>query len=231
MIKDVVVCMLILLIVGCGQEINSEGPDPLEQAAKATYLAEQEDEMAAELTADASFEKSERAQAAYYAELEKQQEKLTSYISVPVANVRKCPDLSCPVALQLKLNTPLFDPLPVESAPEWLEIEIDGKWYYVHQSVVSENPVPVPTLTDVPPITFPTPADIPSVADGCPYGCINPPAGCNIKGNISFDTGERIYHLPGDDFYDQTVINTNYGERWFCTSEAAEANGWRRSYQ
>lgn len=53
--------------------------------------------------------------------------------------------------------------------------------------------------------------------------------GCDIKGNISYNTGEAIYHLPGDRYYDSTRINTSKGERWFCTQEEAEAAGWRRS--
>lgn len=50
-----------------------------------------------------------------------------------------------------------------------------------------------------------------------------------IKGNVSFDTGEQIYHVPGGRYYDSTVINENYGERWFCTEADAQAAGWRRS--
>jgi hypothetical protein len=52
---------------------------------------------------------------------------------------------------------------------------------------------------------------------------------CLIKGNISFDTGERIYHLPGQKYYDTTTINISYGERWFCTEEQARSAGWRKS--
>ena len=52
---------------------------------------------------------------------------------------------------------------------------------------------------------------------------------CLIKGNISFETGEPIYHVPGQEYYDETVINEAYGERWFCTEEEAQAAGWRRS--
>lgn len=66
-------------------------------------------------------------------------------------------------------------------------------------------------------------------ASACPNGCSVPPQGCLIKGNISFDTGEWIYHVPGQEFYSQTVINPDYGERWFCTEAEALANGWRRS--
>lgn len=52
--------------------------------------------------------------------------------------------------------------------------------------------------------------------------------GCVIKGNISLG-GDRIYHEPGQAFYDRTRINKRSGERWFCSAGAAEAAGWRRS--
>lgn len=63
----------------------------------------------------------------------------------------------------------------------------------------------------------------------CPYGCDYQKPGCDIKGNISFGSGDKIYHLPGMEYYEQTVINSEYGEKWFCTEEEARANGWRRS--
>jgi hypothetical protein len=52
---------------------------------------------------------------------------------------------------------------------------------------------------------------------------------CNIKGNISYNTGERIYHIPGDPYYDATVIDENYGEKWFCSEKSAQEAGWRRA--
>lgn len=52
--------------------------------------------------------------------------------------------------------------------------------------------------------------------------------GCNIKGNVS-TKGERIYHVPGQEYYDETVIQSSHGERWFCSEEEARAAGWRRS--
>ena len=51
-----------------------------------------------------------------------------------------------------------------------------------------------------------------------------------IKGNISYNTGERIYHLPGDAYYEQTVIDESAGERWFSSEEEAIAAGWRHAY-
>lgn len=64
---------------------------------------------------------------------------------------------------------------------------------------------------------------------GCPEGCTYHKDACDIKGNKSFNTGEKIYHLPGQTFYADTVINPEYGERWFCTEEEAQDNGWRKS--
>ncbi len=54
---------------------------------------------------------------------------------------------------------------------------------------------------------------------------------CVIKGNVSFSTGERIYHVPGQAYYDQTTVNESYGERWFCSEEAAQTAGWRKAYE
>jgi predicted XRE-type DNA-binding protein len=43
--------------------------------------------------------------------------------------------------------------------------------------------------------------------------------------------GKRIYHVPGDPDCDQTKIDTDKGERWFCSEAEAEAAGWRRAEQ
>lgn len=51
---------------------------------------------------------------------------------------------------------------------------------------------------------------------------------CRIKGNIN-TRGERIYHVPGQKYYEQTKISASHGERWFCSEEEARAAGWRRS--
>lgn len=65
---------------------------------------------------------------------------------------------------------------------------------------------------------------------GCPDGCTFHVVGCDIKGNISFNSREKIYHLPGQEYYTETVINSKYDERWFCTEEEAINNGWRKAY-
>ncbi|MDP2119290.1 MAG: hypothetical protein Q8K28_05240 [Hoeflea sp.] len=52
---------------------------------------------------------------------------------------------------------------------------------------------------------------------------------CVIKGNISIKSRERIYHVPGQEYYDATRISPEYGERWFCTETEARAAGWRKA--
>lgn len=51
---------------------------------------------------------------------------------------------------------------------------------------------------------------------------------CRIKGNIS-SSGEKIYHMLGQRYYDRTKINEGAGERWFCTEQEAIDAGWRKS--
>ena len=51
---------------------------------------------------------------------------------------------------------------------------------------------------------------------------------CDIKGNVN-TRGEKIHHVPGQRYYDQTEIAASHGERWFCSEEEAPAAGWRKS--
>jgi hypothetical protein len=53
-----------------------------------------------------------------------------------------------------------------------------------------------------------------------------PDPNCPIKGNINAK-GDRIYHVPGNESYAETVITPAKGERWFCSAEEAQAAGWR----
>jgi len=59
-------------------------------------------------------------------------------------------------------------------------------------------------------------------------GRVAPDADCRIKGNISL-TGTRIYHMPGQRYYEDTGIASEKGERWFCSEAQARASGWRKS--
>ena len=52
---------------------------------------------------------------------------------------------------------------------------------------------------------------------------------CVIKGNISYNSGRKLYHLPGMEDYEQTRIDPSRGERWFCTESEAINNGWRKA--
>ncbi|WP_417523069.1 thermonuclease family protein [Marinovum sp.] len=53
-------------------------------------------------------------------------------------------------------------------------------------------------------------------------------AECRIKGNIS-SKGTRIYHLPGQEWYNRTRISPENGERWFCSEAEARRAGWRKA--
>ena len=53
-------------------------------------------------------------------------------------------------------------------------------------------------------------------------------AACVIKGNVS-SSGERIYYLPGQRYYDKTQSNEGKGERWSCTEQEAVGAGWRKA--
>jgi len=73
-----------------------------------------------------------------------------------------------------------------------------------------------------------SPSPVTSSTKPAPAPSITKP-GCTIKGNISVDTGNKVYHLPGMEDYESTVIAPTKGERWFCTESEAIANGWRKA--
>ena len=54
------------------------------------------------------------------------------------------------------------------------------------------------------------------------------PNGCAIKGNINRH-GERIYHIPGGRDYARVTMADGHGKQWFCTTNDAEAAGWRKA--
>lgn len=49
---------------------------------------------------------------------------------------------------------------------------------------------------------------------------------CQIKGNIN-SSKEKIYHLPTCKDYNKTKINTENGEKYFCTEQEATDAWWR----
>ncbi len=51
---------------------------------------------------------------------------------------------------------------------------------------------------------------------------------CVVKGNINSDE-VKIYHVPGCQSYNQTRINEEAGERWFCSEQEALEAGWRKA--
>jgi hypothetical protein len=53
--------------------------------------------------------------------------------------------------------------------------------------------------------------------------------GCVIKGNVSWNNDRKLYHVPGMQDYEATIIDHTKGERWFCTEPEAIASGWSRA--
>ncbi len=45
------------------------------------------------------------------------------------------------------------------------------------------------------------------------------------------ETGERVYHTPDSPWYGRTEIDTDTGERWFCTEREAMDAGWRAPHR
>jgi len=116
------------------------------------------------------------------------------------ANLRAGPGVNYPKVGSVQPGALLkIDGYSIASDGMWFHI-VSGEW--IRSDLVGDC-LPTPTPTDVPP--------------------------CLIKGNISFNTGEKIYHLPNCPDYDKTVIDERYGERWFCTEDGARENGWRKA--
>ena len=121
---------------------------------------------------------------------------------------------------------------PLGDVVEWEE-DHSSTWTCVMEgsSVVSfsfdgrqESETPLPSDPQPTPVWLAEPKPEPEPAQE------REPEACLIKGNVSYDTGERIYHVPGQEYYDETAVNENYGERWFCTEDEAIVAGWRKSW-
>ena len=75
------------------------------------------------------------------------------------------------------------------------------------------------------------------LAGGAGFALVSPrlrpltaPAGaCDIKGDISIGSGERIYHMPTQKSYGTAIVSRQTGERWFCSEAEARKAGWRKS--
>ena len=55
-----------------------------------------------------------------------------------------------------------------------------------------------------------------------------PKVGCQVKGNYTA-RGHRWYHLPTFRHYNQTVVNLESGDQWFCTEEEAVEAGFEKA--
>lgn len=66
------------------------------------------------------------------------------------------------------------------------------------------------------------------ISKGVEFGFKNVLNDCTIKGNVS-SNGEKIYHFSGQEYYNETIIEPDKGEKIFCSSEEAKKEGFRKS--
>ena len=83
--------------------------------------------------------------------------------------------------------------------------------------------------TTVTPI-FPPTTTVTKTADvlGANAGLKEKTDSCVIKGNVN-TSGDKIYHMPGQRYYDKTQLNIDEGDRWFCNESDAQSAGFRKS--
>jgi cold shock CspA family protein len=93
---------------------------------------------------------------------------------------------------------------------------------------VASQPEPIETAPQSTSVAS-SPASTPSESVTVVPGSEGVPPTCNIKGNISWNSGNRYYHMPGMEDYAITQIDAERGERWFCSEAEAEAAGWSRA--
>ncbi len=115
----------------------------------------------------------------------------------------------------------------------------DGRGIW-NDEATTPAPSPAPSASEV---SAPTPRPTPNpnqdfiggtlpARPGSPGGGVCDFSGSDtplIKGNVEQRTGERLYYVPGGLFYTTTAIETEQGDRWFCTEAEAQALGWKPS--
>ena len=196
-------------------EPDWRAPSPATLTAQAKEWAADSRDPYAEMTSDAlSYQ--------HYAEmtsdaLSYQRCYRTLYIIVDTrANVRSTPSLKTENIVGKAYNGDLFCASRQSSDGQWWYGKVRELEGWVSGSLLSLSP--------------PRGASVPTASHTAKCYA-TPPPGCVIKGNVAFDTGEKIYHLPGNEYYPETKINPEYGECWFCSEADARALGWRRAYK
>lgn len=151
----------------------------------------------------------------------------------PEKKTRKRSAKICLLAMLLSFFLMIaFIPQKNESAPtepdqtEQISTQSEGKVATSAENAVKPKQAESPSNENT---STPIPAAVPTSAQ--PPQSINSnishngpgPNGETIKGNIN-RKGEKIYHVPGGQFYNKTIP-----ERWFFTEVDAQAAGFRRA--
>ncbi len=151
----------------------------------------------------------------------------------PEKKTRKRSTKICLLAMLLSFFLMIaFIPQKNESAPtepaqtEQISTQSEGKIATSAENAAkpkqAESPSNENTSTPIP-AAVPTSAQPPQSANSKISHDGPGPNGETIKGNIN-RKGEKIYHVPGGQFYNKTIP-----ERWFFTEADAQAAGFRRA--
>lgn len=153
-----------------------------------------------------------------------------------VANVRSGPGTEHATVGSVAAGQPLTI-VGRNAAGDWYQLG-DGNWIAAFLvtgapadlPVIEVAPVAAPAVTPV--VEQPTAAPV-VVAEPTnpPFTCVGgcaqaPDPSCAIKGNVN-SSGDRIYHTTDSRSYNNTNVNPEEGDRWFCTTAEAEAAGFR----
>ncbi len=131
--------------------------------------------------------------------------------------------LSTPPMASAARPTPSAIPSPEHeqtATPEAPPATQDASRVETSSPAMASAPSKAPAATKAPEPTQPAAKE--------PKGGSAPSGDCNIKGNIS-NKGEKIYHVPGQQYYGRTKIDPSKGERMFCSEAEAREAGWRKA--
>lgn len=81
----------------------------------------------------------------------------------------------------------------------------------------------IPHPDDSVALDAPTPTPDPRCRDGC----MTPPPGCVVKGDVE-PGGAQFFYLPNDEGYATVRVDAARGDRWFCALNDAQSAGWIR---
>ena len=140
--------------------------------------------------------------------------------TAPLVPTAIAPDVVDPTATLFPTPLPTVEPPTSTATPTSLPTAT---------STLESPTATAAVVTAIPTVIIPNTGVGNENAFTCIGGCaVAPDPSCAIKGNVN-SSKEKIYHVPGGQYYDRTDIKPEEGDAWFCTSAEAVAAGFRAS--